>query len=337
MVVLCGYEIMKDALVSYAEEFGGQSSQPILETVTKNLGISTRNKKKWKELHRFTLSTLQNIGMGKKSMAERIQEEVHCLVEVIATTKDRHLQIEEEDPAPVESTLKLFFKRNISEPLTIPNSFFGTFVDPPPLLFFKWVAICPDFPGYSSIFPDTVTAIFRLCPGNSGRSMSSSYLYLHFTLSSADLILNFLPFSRGDSNLTISLSLLNKSAHSPYPSKGDLSNFPSPDQTILHLSKSDFLQHIPGLVPEWFLYSCSTSMNFPKASVSDTPLPGSRRPLQTTFQTLACNVFASIYLQKRKADFLFRPSRFSAKLKFHRKKTLQIAQGKRACPGEALA
>lgn len=50
-------------------------------------GISTRNKKKWKEPHRFTLSTLQNFGMGKKSMTERIQEEVHCLVEVIATTK----------------------------------------------------------------------------------------------------------------------------------------------------------------------------------------------------------------------------------------------------------
>ncbi|XP_032992153.1 cytochrome P450 2C8-like [Lacerta agilis] len=87
MVVLCGYEVVKDALVNYAEEFGGQSSQPILETVTKNLGISTRNKKKWKELRRFTLSTMRNFGMGKKSMAERIQEEVHCLVEVIATTK----------------------------------------------------------------------------------------------------------------------------------------------------------------------------------------------------------------------------------------------------------
>ncbi|KAM6471615.1 cytochrome P450 2C5-like [Liasis olivaceus] len=85
LVVLCGYEVVKDALVDHAEEFGGRPDVPFDERVTKGKGIVSKNETKWRELRRFTLSTLRNFGMGKTAMSERVQEEALCLVEEIAT------------------------------------------------------------------------------------------------------------------------------------------------------------------------------------------------------------------------------------------------------------
>uniref|UniRef100_A0A8C6YF75 Uncharacterized protein n=1 Tax=Naja naja TaxID=35670 RepID=A0A8C6YF75_NAJNA len=80
VVVICGTEAVKDALITHNEEFGGRPPVPILDEVTKGL-ISEHEK--WKMVRRFTISTLRNFGMGKKPMSERISEETHCLVEKI--------------------------------------------------------------------------------------------------------------------------------------------------------------------------------------------------------------------------------------------------------------
>ncbi|XP_013925306.1 PREDICTED: cytochrome P450 2C23-like [Thamnophis sirtalis] len=50
-------------------------------------GLTTTEEKKWRELRRFTLSTLRDFGMGRKTMSERVQEEALCLVDEMATTK----------------------------------------------------------------------------------------------------------------------------------------------------------------------------------------------------------------------------------------------------------
>ncbi|KAL7989364.1 hypothetical protein Chor_012030 [Crotalus horridus] len=50
-------------------------------------GLTSTIEKKWKELRRFTVSTLRDFGMGKKRMSERVQEEALCLVEEMAATK----------------------------------------------------------------------------------------------------------------------------------------------------------------------------------------------------------------------------------------------------------
>uniref|UniRef100_A0A8D0EC19 Cytochrome P450 n=1 Tax=Salvator merianae TaxID=96440 RepID=A0A8D0EC19_SALMN len=87
MVVLSGYDAVKEALIDQDEGFSGRPNIPILEQITKGFGLISPERRKWKELRRFTLSTLRNFGMGKKSMAEKIQEEAHHLVEAIAATQ----------------------------------------------------------------------------------------------------------------------------------------------------------------------------------------------------------------------------------------------------------
>ncbi|XP_026580323.1 cytochrome P450 2C8-like, partial [Pseudonaja textilis] len=86
-VALCGYKVVKEALVDHSEEFGGRTQRPSHNRMFQNKGLTTTGEKKWRELRRFTLSTLRDFGMGKKRMSERVQEEALCLVEEIATTK----------------------------------------------------------------------------------------------------------------------------------------------------------------------------------------------------------------------------------------------------------
>ncbi|XP_069877343.1 cytochrome P450 2C55-like [Dipodomys merriami] len=80
-VVVHGYEAVKEALEDYGEEFSGRSVFPILERSNRGYGIVFSNGKKWKEMRRFSLMTLRNFGMGKRSLEVRVQEEAQCLVE----------------------------------------------------------------------------------------------------------------------------------------------------------------------------------------------------------------------------------------------------------------
>ncbi|XP_039220609.1 cytochrome P450 2C5-like [Crotalus tigris] len=87
MVALCSYEVVKDALIDHSEEFGGRTEMPAHKRLFYNKGLTSTIEKKWKELRRFTVSTLRDFGMGKKRMSKRVQEEALCLVEEIAATK----------------------------------------------------------------------------------------------------------------------------------------------------------------------------------------------------------------------------------------------------------
>ncbi|XP_044309940.1 cytochrome P450 2C20-like [Varanus komodoensis] len=90
LVVLCGYEVVKDALVHHAEEFGGRPFIPVHDKLAKGQGfLGSKDETKWRELRRFTLTTLRDFGMGKNSMSERIREESLSLLKEIAATQGK--------------------------------------------------------------------------------------------------------------------------------------------------------------------------------------------------------------------------------------------------------
>ncbi|XP_078517155.1 cytochrome P450 2G1-like isoform X2 [Lissotriton helveticus] len=88
VVVLWGYEAVKEALVDQAEEFSGRGKLPSNDGVFQGCGIIFSNGEHWKQLRRFSLMTLRNFGMGKRSIEKRIKEEVQCLLEVLRNSKE---------------------------------------------------------------------------------------------------------------------------------------------------------------------------------------------------------------------------------------------------------
>ncbi|XP_012889792.1 PREDICTED: cytochrome P450 2C5-like isoform X1 [Dipodomys ordii] len=86
-VVLHGYEAVKEALIDHGEEFSGRGRFPLAEKANRGLGIIFSNGHTWREMRRFSLMTLRNFGMGKRSIEERVQEEARCLVEELRKTK----------------------------------------------------------------------------------------------------------------------------------------------------------------------------------------------------------------------------------------------------------
>ncbi|KAM5164328.1 cytochrome P450 2K4-like [Mantella aurantiaca] len=80
MVILCGYETVKDALINHAEEFSERPHIPIFKDISKGYGVIFSHGDNWKMMRRFTLSTLRDFGMGKKSIENKINEECEFLV-----------------------------------------------------------------------------------------------------------------------------------------------------------------------------------------------------------------------------------------------------------------
>ncbi|XP_035009889.1 cytochrome P450 2G1 [Hippoglossus stenolepis] len=79
-VVLVGYDAVKEALVDQADDFTGRAPIPFLFRATKGYGLAISNGERWRQLRRFTLTTLRDFGMGRKGMEEWIQEESGHLV-----------------------------------------------------------------------------------------------------------------------------------------------------------------------------------------------------------------------------------------------------------------
>ncbi|XP_008935817.1 PREDICTED: cytochrome P450 2D15, partial [Merops nubicus] len=91
VVVLNGFRVVKEALVHRAEDFADRPYLPMYEHLgygrdSEGIAIA-RYGHTWKELRKFTLSTLRNFGMGKRPLEERVKEEAGFLCSAIRSEK----------------------------------------------------------------------------------------------------------------------------------------------------------------------------------------------------------------------------------------------------------
>uniref|UniRef100_A0A3B5PRF0 Cytochrome P450 2K4-like n=1 Tax=Xiphophorus maculatus TaxID=8083 RepID=A0A3B5PRF0_XIPMA len=86
-VVLTGYKTVKEAFVSYAEEFGERVASTVTKEANLHHGIVWTNGDSWKEMRRFALTNLKDFGMGKRVCEEKIIEECHILIQKLKEFK----------------------------------------------------------------------------------------------------------------------------------------------------------------------------------------------------------------------------------------------------------
>ncbi|XP_029475732.1 cytochrome P450 2G1-like isoform X1 [Rhinatrema bivittatum] len=147
VLILNGYDAVKEALIDNADVFGARGSSPGFKMFFTEYGIVSSNGERWKQLRRFALMTLRNFGMGKRSIEERIQEEAKFLVEEFKKTKG----------SPFDPTF--YFSRSSSN--IICSVIFGNRFDYQEE---KFVALLKLLNQFSKLFDSPFTQIFNIFP-----------------------------------------------------------------------------------------------------------------------------------------------------------------------------
>ncbi|XP_045710271.1 cytochrome P450 2C15-like isoform X2 [Phyllostomus hastatus] len=161
-VVLHGYEAVKEALIDRGEEFSGRGSFPVAEKASKGQGVVFSTGNRWKEMRRFSLMTLRNLGMGKRSIEDRVQEEAHCLVEELRKTNASPC-----DPTfilgcgPCNVICSIIFHNRFDYKDHNLLNIMEMFDENVRILSSPWIQLCSNFPVLLDYFPGSHNKLFK--------------------------------------------------------------------------------------------------------------------------------------------------------------------------------
>ncbi|XP_037539057.1 cytochrome P450 2F2 [Nematolebias whitei] len=83
-VVINGFKTMKEAMAVKAIDFAGRPQDLFINDLTQSKGMILADYGSfWRDHRRFVLKTLKNFGLGKKSMEERIHEEIKFTIKTL--------------------------------------------------------------------------------------------------------------------------------------------------------------------------------------------------------------------------------------------------------------
>uniref|UniRef100_A0A8D2E3G1 unspecific monooxygenase n=1 Tax=Sciurus vulgaris TaxID=55149 RepID=A0A8D2E3G1_SCIVU len=156
-VVLHGYEAVKEALIDHGEVFSGRGNSAL-----PHLGVVFTNGNRWREMRRFSLMTLRNLGMGKRSIEDRIQEEAGCLVEELRKTKSSPC-----DPtfilgcAPCNVISSIIFHSRFDYEDLHFLKFIQKLNENQEILSSAWIQVCNNFPVLMDYFPGSHKTFFK--------------------------------------------------------------------------------------------------------------------------------------------------------------------------------
>ncbi|XP_077204029.1 cytochrome P450 2J2-like [Paroedura picta] len=87
VVVFSGFETVKEATVNYSEYFDERPQTPFFEALSEKKGIIFSNGHIWKQQRKFGIATMRKLGLGKKGIEHKIEEEALQLVQSFADVK----------------------------------------------------------------------------------------------------------------------------------------------------------------------------------------------------------------------------------------------------------
>uniref|UniRef100_A0A8C4QFT8 Uncharacterized protein n=1 Tax=Eptatretus burgeri TaxID=7764 RepID=A0A8C4QFT8_EPTBU len=89
IIVLSGYQAVRDALIGKAEEFSNRPFVPMMHYLSVDKGLVLGSGDWHRTLRRFSLTTLRDFGVGRRSIEERISEESECFLRRISTLEGK--------------------------------------------------------------------------------------------------------------------------------------------------------------------------------------------------------------------------------------------------------
>uniref|UniRef100_H9GFQ5 Uncharacterized protein n=1 Tax=Anolis carolinensis TaxID=28377 RepID=H9GFQ5_ANOCA len=89
VVFLSGYDAVKEGLADRAEEFLDRGTTPFFEKISEGKGVGFANGYAWKQQRRLAQVTLAKLGVGKRTMEDKIEDEALQLVEYFASKKGK--------------------------------------------------------------------------------------------------------------------------------------------------------------------------------------------------------------------------------------------------------